>query len=207
MLRLRDKQMITLLSGRTEVIQRFHANPWPVQQTFKTPLKDLKKFVSVFLNPFSLEKGVLSTDEVVFEPKHLVQLLAKHSVQVENAHQLTVKVEGQQAISNLLEIESLSIKADNILAKGLSEETLSAANREINGGMGIYKGGNTGELFNHPREVREGLRGMANVERQAQKMLKNSKLSPEAKAIIQGVLDRAQKAIQAGQKAITISQK
>lgn len=67
--------MLTLLSERPPEIQRFRAKPWPFQQTFKTPLKNLNRFVSTFLAPFSLERGALSTDEVVFEPKELLRLL------------------------------------------------------------------------------------------------------------------------------------
>ena len=63
--------MLTLLSERPEEILRFRDKPWPFQQTFKTPLKDLNRFVTTFLAPFSLDRGAMSTDEVVFEPKDL----------------------------------------------------------------------------------------------------------------------------------------
>lgn len=95
--------MLTLLSERPLEIQRFRAKPWPFQQTFKTPLKDLNRFVSSFLAPFSLEKGALSTDEVVFEPKNLLHLLADSSLTVENQYQLTIQATGQGAVADLLQ--------------------------------------------------------------------------------------------------------
>jgi hypothetical protein len=95
--------VLTLLSERPEEIRRFRVNPWPFQQTFKTPLKELNRFVTTFLAPFSLEKGAMSTDEVVFEPKDLLQLLANNSLLVQDQHHLTIQAEGQQAVANLLQ--------------------------------------------------------------------------------------------------------
>ena len=95
--------MLTLLAERPEEIRRFRAMPWRFQQTFKTPLKDLNRFVTTFLAPFSLDNGAMSTDEVVFEPKDLLDLLAKHSLSVEDQYHLTIRAVGQQAVANLLQ--------------------------------------------------------------------------------------------------------
>jgi hypothetical protein len=76
--------MLAVLPERTEEIQRFRATQWLFQQTFKTPVKDLNRFVSTFFAPFSLDRGGLSTDEVVFEPKNLLHLLATNSLSVED---------------------------------------------------------------------------------------------------------------------------
>ena len=95
--------MFTLLSERPGEIQRFRAKPWPFQQTFKSPLKDLNRFVSTFLAPFSFAEGALSTDEVVFEPKNLLHLLANNSLSVEDQYHLTIRAVGHHAIANLLE--------------------------------------------------------------------------------------------------------
>lgn len=95
--------MLTLVSERPEEIQRFRAQPWPFQQTFKTPLKDLSRFVSTFLTPLGLEKGALSTDEVVFEPKDLLRLLADNSLSVEDQYHLTIHAAGKEAIADLLQ--------------------------------------------------------------------------------------------------------
>ncbi|HEY4931900.1 MAG TPA: hypothetical protein VII23_10040 [Terriglobales bacterium] len=90
--------MLTLLSERPEEIRQFRVEPWPFQQTLKTPLKDLNRFVTTFLAPFSLEKGIISTDEVVFEPKDLLHLLANNSLSVQDQYHLTIQAEGQQAL-------------------------------------------------------------------------------------------------------------
>jgi len=96
--------LIEVLSKRTEEIRRFHADPWPFQQTFLTPHKDLSRFVPIPLAQFSLERGALSTDEVVFEPECLLELMAGHSIDVGNYWDLNLNVEGQKPIAELLGI-------------------------------------------------------------------------------------------------------
>jgi hypothetical protein len=95
--------MLTRLSETPEEILRFRNKPWPFQQTFKTPLKDLNRFVTTFLTPVSLDRGAISTDQVVFEAKGLLRLLANNSLSVEDQYHLTIRAEGQQAISDLLQ--------------------------------------------------------------------------------------------------------
>ncbi len=95
--------MLKLLSDRTEDIARFRAAPWPFQRTFMTPSNELHRFVSTVLAPFSLEKGSLSTDEVVFDPQVLLELMAKNSIKVENHWILNLAVEGHQGIAELIE--------------------------------------------------------------------------------------------------------
>jgi hypothetical protein len=95
--------VLTLLSERPEEIFRFRVKPWEFQQTFKTPLKDLNRFVTTFLAPLSLEKGVISTDEVVFEPRHLLHLLANNSLSVQDKYHLTIQAEGRQPFADLLQ--------------------------------------------------------------------------------------------------------
>jgi hypothetical protein len=95
--------MLTVLSEPTEEILQFRANPWSFQQTFKTPLKDLNRFVSTFLAPYSFERGALSTDLVVFEPKDVLNLVATHSVELENCYNFTLEAKGQREIAVLLE--------------------------------------------------------------------------------------------------------
>ena len=114
--------MLTLLSEQPEEICRFRAKPWLFQQTFKTPLKDLNRFVTTFLAPFSLEKGAMSTDEVVFEPKNLLHLLANNSLLVEDQYHLTIQAEGQEAVADLLQaalgdwIDFVFVPAPEVLA-------------------------------------------------------------------------------------------
>ena len=94
--------MLALESKRAEEIQRFRAAPFQLQKTFKTPLKDLPRFVATFLAPFSLESGVLSTDEIVFEPKNLKGEFADSSGQTDDWWHLNIKAEGQHDIARLL---------------------------------------------------------------------------------------------------------
>jgi hypothetical protein len=95
--------MLTLLSDRTEEVARFRADPWPFQHTFQTPSKELHRFVSTFLAPFSLDKGSLSTDEVVFDPQVLLELMANNSIKVGNHWKWNLGVEGDQGVAELLE--------------------------------------------------------------------------------------------------------
>ena len=95
--------MITLITERSEEALQFCADPWPFQQTFKTPLKDLNRFVTVFLALFPLEMGTLCTDEVVFEPEKLQKLFSSSLVQVENIWHFNISVQGKLEIAELLE--------------------------------------------------------------------------------------------------------
>lgn len=95
--------MLTLLSERPEEIQRFLASPWKFQQTFKTPLGDLERFVSTLLGPFEFQTATLSAEEVVFEPKNLLHLLANNSLFLEDKYQFSIRATGKQAIVDLLQ--------------------------------------------------------------------------------------------------------
>jgi hypothetical protein len=95
--------LITVLSERPQEIQRFCAAPWQFQLTFKTPLRDLSRFVSTFLAAFSLERAAFSTDLVVFEPENLLKLFAGESLQPENCWNFNLPVEGQRGVLELLE--------------------------------------------------------------------------------------------------------
>jgi hypothetical protein len=114
--------MLTLLSERPEEILQFRDKSWPFQQTFKTPLKDLNRFVTTFLAPFCLDRGAMSTDEVVFEPKDLLHLLANNSLSVEDQYHLAIQAEGQQAIADLLQaalgdwVDFIFISSPEVLA-------------------------------------------------------------------------------------------
>jgi hypothetical protein len=94
--------MLNVLTEITEPILRFQANPWPFQRTFHTPLQDLQHFVSTIIAPYSLDKGVIRTDEVVFEPREVMKLLDKHSIQIGNSYKFTIQAEGPSDIAELL---------------------------------------------------------------------------------------------------------
>jgi hypothetical protein len=95
--------MLNILREATKPILRFQAKPWPFQRTFKTPLKDLERFVSTIIDSYSLDSGVIWTNEVVFEPGEVLRLLEKHSIQIENRYKFTLQAKGQSDIAELLE--------------------------------------------------------------------------------------------------------
>jgi hypothetical protein len=96
--------MLTVLREPTKELQRFRSAPWQFQQTFVTPLKDLKCFVSTICGVHSLDRAVLTTDTVVFEPQDVIRFFASHSVTLENCYKFTVLAEGQDEIAELLEV-------------------------------------------------------------------------------------------------------
>jgi hypothetical protein len=95
--------MLSILREADSEIERYRANPGSVRQTFVTPLKDLPRFVATVLASFSFERGFLATDQVVFEPLHLLELLADHAIPVENPWQFRLVAEGKESIAMLLE--------------------------------------------------------------------------------------------------------
>src|SRR3954463_4818556 len=95
--------MLKPLSEPAKELQRFRAGPWKHQRTFKTPLKDLKRFVSALLLPYSLDSGALMTDEVVFEPKSVLKLVADAGIELENSYKFSLEVKGRTEIAELLE--------------------------------------------------------------------------------------------------------
>ena len=65
------------VSENPRASERFRKTPWKFQQTFRTPLKDLKPFVATIASgcePF--QGGCVTIDEVVFEPKNLNAFLS-----------------------------------------------------------------------------------------------------------------------------------
>ena len=85
-------------------LKRFRRTPWRFQQTFHTPLKNLRPFVSTIASALEpLSGGCVTIDEVVFEPKHLIKLLAEHSLPAEYGHDWSLTAEGQHETEALLE--------------------------------------------------------------------------------------------------------
>src|SRR2546423_15605861 len=93
--------MLTILSQRPDEIQQFCAGPWPFQKTFPTPLKELNRFVTTCLAAFpQLEVGILSTDQVGFEPKHVLDLMSAKALKVENSCNITLGADGTSKIGS-----------------------------------------------------------------------------------------------------------
>src|SRR6266566_2954102 len=80
------------LAGVTEMtlsqmqgsLKRFRRTPWKFQQTFHTPLGNLRPFVATIASALEpLRGGCVIIDQVVFEPEHLIGFLARHSLPAE----------------------------------------------------------------------------------------------------------------------------
>jgi hypothetical protein len=96
--------MLTTLQEPPEEVQRFRSTPWRFQQSFITPRKDLGRFVSTIMGPYSVTKAALTTDEVVFEPSDVINLLASHSITLENCYKFTLQAEGQACVTEMLQV-------------------------------------------------------------------------------------------------------
>jgi hypothetical protein len=96
--------MLRLLAEPTEELRRFRASPWQFQRSFVTPLKDLKRFVSTILEPYTFDRAVLTTDDVVFKPDNVLKLFESHSITVKDYYDnFTVEAESPVEITELLE--------------------------------------------------------------------------------------------------------
>ena len=90
------------ISATTGSLKRLRRVPWRFQQTFLTPLKSLKPFVTTILSGRQQIQGAAVTvDSVVFEPKNLNALLASQSLPP--SLQSSVEVTGQLQVAALLE--------------------------------------------------------------------------------------------------------
>jgi hypothetical protein len=54
---------------------RLREAPFPFQQTFGTPLKDLSRFVRSLLAPFEISKAAVWVETIVFTPNDLIDYL------------------------------------------------------------------------------------------------------------------------------------
>lgn len=92
------------LSQSQGSLKRFRRTPWRFQQTFHTPLKNLRPFVGSIASALEpLSGGCVTIDQVVFEPKHLTRLLAEHSLPAEYGHDWSLTAEDQGETEALLE--------------------------------------------------------------------------------------------------------
>ena len=91
------------LSETPGSLKRFRRTPWRFQQTFSTPLKNLQPFVATITSahePF--DAASITIDEAVFEPKHLLDILAKYSLPARYGHDLTYAASGHEEVQALL---------------------------------------------------------------------------------------------------------
>lgn len=73
--------------------------------TFSTPLKNLDAFVSaILMNNGGFEKGVITIDQIVFEPKKLNAFLAADSHNFQLNHDCSIEAEGEVQVRELLRV-------------------------------------------------------------------------------------------------------
>jgi hypothetical protein len=95
--------MIRLLPSIPEAIHRFRANPWPNQKTLETPRKNMASFLSALVGIFPVDRGVASTDQVVFEPDNFLELLKARELSIENYWTFCAEASSSEDVAVLLD--------------------------------------------------------------------------------------------------------
>jgi hypothetical protein len=84
-------------------LKQLGKTPWKFQRTLRTPVKNLQPFVSAILSSASpLQTACVTIEQAVFEPKHLTEMLTRHSVPLQYKKGTSVTAEGEQEIEELL---------------------------------------------------------------------------------------------------------
>jgi hypothetical protein len=80
------------VSSNSKTLKQFQRNPWPFQTTFLTPLKDLERFVSTFTAAHQpIERGCVTIDGYIFEPKTLNAFLANQGISEQITHNVALR--------------------------------------------------------------------------------------------------------------------
>ena len=78
-------------SHTSGAMKAFRRVAWPHRQTYATPLEDLDRFVAAMLSGIrGLTAGRVIVESIVFEPKHLQELMRRYDVPFEPAYDLTI---------------------------------------------------------------------------------------------------------------------
>jgi hypothetical protein len=91
------------LSEAPGAVKQFRKKAWKFQQTFATPLKNLRTFVTTIVLGQEFQGGCLTVDQIVFEPKHLISLLGSHSIPPRYGRGISLTAQNQQEVAALLE--------------------------------------------------------------------------------------------------------
>jgi hypothetical protein len=100
---LSEKMMIELLTTVPSQIRQFRANVWNFQATLVTPRNAMKRFLAVVLESFPVLEGSITTNQVVFEPDHVVELLNPRGIFLENLWEFTLNATGVEDVTALLD--------------------------------------------------------------------------------------------------------
>jgi hypothetical protein len=94
-----------IASRAPEVLDRFCKNPWEFQQTFETPLQNLRSFVTTIVSSWEpVQDASLIIDEVVFEPRDLNTMLAKYSLPLRYDRGVCLTAAAPEEIEELLHV-------------------------------------------------------------------------------------------------------
>jgi hypothetical protein len=91
------------LSETPNVLKQFRKISWKFQQTFKTPLKNLHPFVASIISAGSPETASVTIEQAVFEPKHWIDMLARHSLLPRYGKGVSVTAVGREEMEELLQ--------------------------------------------------------------------------------------------------------
>ena len=91
------------LSEAPGAVKQFRKRAWRFQQTFKTPLEDLPTFVKTIVSGEDFQGGSLTIDQAVFEPKHLITLMSRHSIAPRYSQDISLVAQGEEEVVSLLQ--------------------------------------------------------------------------------------------------------
>jgi len=96
----RDAMNISEAPG---ALKKFRRTAWKCQQTFLTPMNDLRSFVTGIVSASEqMKSGCVTIEQAVFEPTKLLTLLASHSIPARYARGISLTAARQQEIATLL---------------------------------------------------------------------------------------------------------
>ena len=90
-------------SDTASALKQLRKSSWKFQQTFKTPLKKLEPFVASIVSTGKPQTACVTIEQIVFEPKHLIDLLIRHSLPPRYGKGVSVTAAGQHEIEELLQ--------------------------------------------------------------------------------------------------------
>jgi hypothetical protein len=91
------------LSEATGALKKFRGTSWKFQQTFLTPMQKLPSYVAAIMSADEkMKSGRLTIEQAVFEPTHLIKVLASYSLPPRYGNGLSLTATGQQELEMLL---------------------------------------------------------------------------------------------------------
>jgi hypothetical protein len=95
-------EQIMNVSDNPSALNQIRKTPWKFQQTFQTPLDNLQAFVAAILLTASPETACITIDQVVFKPKHWIDLLTRYSLPPRYGKGVSITAVGREQVEELL---------------------------------------------------------------------------------------------------------